>query len=60
VPLGGGGLCLIVASQTSFIDRRLDVGAFDFKDRTRLALPEDSRAERLLETDWRLIGLIVF
>jgi hypothetical protein len=31
-----------VAPQTSFIDRRWDVGAFDFEQRTWLALPEEA------------------
>jgi hypothetical protein len=56
--LGGalfGGLCLVVASQTSFMHPRWDVGAFDFEDRTRATLPADSRAMRFLKTDVRLV-----
>src|ERR1700751_3131908 len=49
--LGGalfGGLCPVVASQTSFMHPRWDVGAFDFEDRMRATLPADSRAMRFL------------
>jgi hypothetical protein len=56
--LGGalfGGLCPVVASQTSFMHPRWDVGAFDFEDRTRATLPADSRAMRFLKTDVRLV-----
>jgi len=35
------------------------VDAFDFEDRTRLTAPEESRAERLLKLDVRLVKLIV-
>ena len=33
---------------------------FDFEKRTRLALPEQARAERFLKTDVRIVELIVF
>jgi hypothetical protein len=54
--LSGG---LVEASQARFVDRGLDVGAFDFEDGARLALAEESRAERLLKTD-RFVRFIAF
>jgi hypothetical protein len=41
------------------MDRHGYVGAFDFEERPRLALPEEPRAKRLLKTNFRLVGLIV-
>src|SRR5580693_6134267 len=58
--LGLGGLFPVVASETSFIHRRWDAWAFDFEERTRLALSEESRAERFLKPDVRLVEMIVF
>jgi hypothetical protein len=58
-PLGGALFGRVVAPQTRFMDRRGYVGAFDFEERPRLALPEEPRAKRLLKTDFRLVGLIV-
>jgi hypothetical protein len=49
------GACSVVAPQTSFIDRRGDVRAFDFEHRTGLALPEQSPTMRFLKTDLRLV-----
>jgi hypothetical protein len=57
--LGCGGLFPVVASQTSFMHPRWDVGAFDFEDRTRATLPADSRAVHFLKADFRLVDLIV-
>lgn len=53
------GLCPVVASETSFINRCWDVWTFDFKDRARLSLSEESRAERFLKLDVRFVDLIV-
>jgi hypothetical protein len=56
---GGRFRRLVVASQARLVDRRRDVGALDFEDGARLALPEQTRAVRLLKAD-RLVGFIVF
>lgn len=53
------GLCPVVASETSFINRCWDVWTFDFKDRARLSLSEELRAERFLKLDVRFVDLIV-
>jgi hypothetical protein len=50
-----GSLCPVVAPQTRFIHRPGNVGAFDFEKRTRLALPEEARAEGFLKTDVRIV-----
>jgi hypothetical protein len=57
--LSFGGLFPVVASQTSFIHPRWDVGAFDFEDRTRVTLPADSRAVHFLKTDFRLVVIVM-
>jgi hypothetical protein len=49
----GGLLCSIIATQTSFIDHRSNVRAFDFERRTRLALPEQSLSMLFLKKDLR-------
>jgi hypothetical protein len=49
------GACSVVAPQTSFIDGRGDVRAFDFEHRTGLALSEQACAMGLLEADLRII-----
>jgi hypothetical protein len=46
----GFGSRSVIASQTRFIDRRWDLGTFDFEQRARLALSEEARAMRLLKT----------
>jgi hypothetical protein len=52
-----GGLCPIISSQTRSIGRRWYARAFDFKQRSRLALTEQTRAMGFLETDSKIIQL---
>jgi hypothetical protein len=40
------------------MEREWSVDAFDFEGRTRLALSEESRAERFLKKDVRIVGAI--
>jgi hypothetical protein len=54
-----GGLCPIVAPQARLIYRRWNVGAFDFKQRSRLALPEQTRAMGFLKTGSKIVQFIV-
>jgi hypothetical protein len=54
-----GGLCPIIAPQARLIDRRWNVGAFDFKQRSWLALPEQTRAMDFLKTDSKIVQFIV-
>jgi hypothetical protein len=50
-----GGLRSIISPQTSFIDGRGYVRAFDFEQRTRLTLPEKARSMSLLKTDLKIV-----
>ena len=45
----------VIAPQTRLIDRRGNVGAFDFEQRTWLSLPEKARSVSLLKTDLKIV-----